>query len=265
MKTDTTSLAFSQAGTGEPALLYLPGWCGGRDVFDPLLRSPGSARRGVSLDWRGHGNSPTTDGDFAQADLVRDAIGALADLGIGQVVPVALAHAGWVALALRRALGPERVPAVVLVDWMPLGTPPGFAEALAALQDPRTWSAARAQLFALWSEGVDNAAVDGYIRSMGEYGFDMWARAGREIARAFAANPVPLTAFAELAAAGTPCPTLHLYAQPRDDGYLAAQQGYAAEHPWFRVRRLDATSHFPPLEVPAAVHTAVEDFLASLP
>ena len=146
-----------------------------------------------------------------------------------------------------------------------LGTPPDFGEALAALQDPRHWSAARAQLFGLWGEGVDNAAVHSYINSMGEYGFDMWARAGREIARAFADVPVPLAALAELADAGIPCPTLHLYAQPRDDGYLAAQQRYAAEHPWFQVRRLDATSHFPCLEVPADITAAVEDFSRSLP
>lgn len=264
MQTGTTSLAFSQTGTREPALVCLPGWCGGREVFDPLLCAPGSARRAVSLDWRGHGGSPTTSGDFGAAELVRDSISTLADLGIEVFVPVALAHAGWVALELRRALGPDRVPAVVLVDWMPLGTPPGFSEALAALQDPRAWAAARAQLFALWSEGVDNAAVHRYISSMGNYGFDMWSRAGREIARGFDRTPVPLAAFAELAEAGTPCPTLHVYAQPRDESYLAAQQRYAAEQPWFRVRRLEATSHFPPLEVPVAVRTAVEDFLASL-
>jgi pimeloyl-ACP methyl ester carboxylesterase len=87
----------------------------------------------------------------------------------------------------------------------------------------------------------------------------MWSRAGREIARSFAAEPVPLAAVAALA---EPCPTLHVYAQPRDEGYLAAQEGFAAEHGWFHVHRLDAASHFPCLEIPDAVAAAIDEFVA---
>jgi hypothetical protein len=115
---------------------------------------------------------------------------------------VALSHAGWVALELRRKLGAERIPAVVLLDWMPLGTPSGFAGALQALQDPQEWSATRAQLFGLWSAGVDSPDVLRYVDSMSAYGFPMWSRAGREILRSFAAQPTPLAEFAALAATG---------------------------------------------------------------
>jgi hypothetical protein len=34
--------------------------------------------------------------------------------------------------------------------------------------------------------------------------------------------------------------------------YLASQQAFAAEHPWFSVLRLDGRSHVPSLEVPEA-------------
>ncbi len=61
-----------------------------------------------------------------------------------------------------------------------------------------------------------------------------------------------------------PCPTLHLYAQPADDAVLAAQLAYGAEHPWFRVHRLAARSHFPMFEVPDEVAAAIEDFLCTL-
>ena len=264
MQPTTTSTAHSDAGVAEPALLCLPGWCGGREVFAPLLASTAGSRRSVSVDWRGHGGSPGSIADFGAADLVNDTVDLIADLGLTRVVPVALAHAGWVALELRRALGPDRVPGVVLMDWMPLGPPPGFVEALVALQDPQSWSATRQQLFAMWGDGVDDPAVHEYIRSMGTYGFDMWSRAGREILRSFTAQRAPLGAFAALAADGTPCPTLHLYAQPRDDAYLAAQQAFAAEHPWFTVRRLEASSHFPCLEVPDEVAAAVDGFAVSL-
>jgi pimeloyl-ACP methyl ester carboxylesterase len=206
----TTTLAFSDSGTGEPALLYLPGWCGGREVFSPLLARTAETRRSVSVDWRGHGESPSTGVDFGTDELIDDAIELIDDLQLDQVVPVALSHAGWVALELRRKLGAEQIPAVVLSDWMPLGTPPGFAEALQALQDSEEWSATRAQLFGLWSAGVDRPDVLRYIESMSAYGFPMWSRAGREILQSFAAQPTPLAEFAALVASGSACPTAHL-------------------------------------------------------
>jgi pimeloyl-ACP methyl ester carboxylesterase len=257
--TTTHEIAYSDTGVGDPALLCLPGWCGGREVFAPLLASAAHTRRALSVDWPGHGASPQAGGDFGSADLVQDTLALVAELGLERVVPVALSHAGWIALELRRALGAERVPAVVLMDWMPLGTPPGFLDALGALQDPAAWSQVRAQLFSMWGAGVDSPSVHDYIATMGEYGYDMWSRAGREIARSFDAQPVPLAAFAALP---EKCPTLHVYAQPRDEGYLAVQEGFAAEHHWFQVRRLDATSHFPCLEVPDEIATAIDEFLA---
>ncbi len=60
------------------------------------------------------------------------------------------------------------------------------------------------------------------------------------------------------------CPTLHLYAQPSDDSFLAAQQDFAASHPWFSVERLSAHSHFPILEAPAETADAIEEFAQRL-
>jgi pimeloyl-ACP methyl ester carboxylesterase len=232
----TTTMAFSDSGTGEPALLYLPGWCGGREVFSPLLARTAETRRSVSVDWRGHGESPGTGLDFGTDELIEDAIELINKLQLDQVVPVALSHAGWVALELRRKLGAERIPAVVLLDWMPLGTPPGFAEALQALQDPEEWSTTRAQLFGLWRAGVDRPDVLQYIESMSAYGFPMWSRAGREILQSLAAQPTP----------------------------LSAQQAFAAEHDWFHVHRLSANSHFPCLEVPTESAAAISNFVAGV-
>ena len=176
-------------------------------------------------------------------------------------MPVALSHAGWVAVELRRRLGAERVPGIVLLDWMVLGTPPGFDGALAGLQDDDAWPDVRAALFGMWTEGVDEPAVHHYVASMGEYGAAYWQRAGREIAAGFATNGAPLAALDDLA---EPCPTLHLYAQPAADEVLAAQQAFAAAHPWFEVHRLDARSHFPMFEVPDEMAARIEEFACRL-
>lgn len=221
-------------------------------------------RRVLALDWRGHGASERVAADFGNEELVEDALRVIEMSGPGRVVPVALAHAGWVALELRRQLGPERIPGIVLVDWMVLGPPPGFMDALAGLQDPGAWQQVRGALFAMWTTGVDSRPVLDYVRSMGEYGYEHWARAGREIAASFSQEGTPLGALEQLAEVGPACPTLHAYAQPADPAFLAAQEAYAAAHPWFNVHHLDARSHFPVLETPEQTAGVIEDFVVNV-
>jgi pimeloyl-ACP methyl ester carboxylesterase len=261
--TTLRSTGVDDLGTGEPALLLMPGWCGDRTVFDSLSGLLADARRTLVTDLRGQGGLAAGPGasvaDFGSSDQVDDLVATLDARGIDRVVPVALAHAGWFAVELRRRLGSDRVPGLVLVDWMPLGTPPGFAEALSGLQDPAQWQDVRAALTQLWVTGVDEPAVHDYVATMTTYGFEHWSRAGREIAAGFAQGS-PLAVLAELGG----CPTLHLYAQPRDPAYLSLQQEFSRLHPWFHVRQLDAASHFPMLEVPGTMAREIEEFACSL-
>lgn len=252
------SIAFDDLGHGEPAVLMMPGWCSNRSAFQTLVQLLSEHRRALALDWRGHGGSDRPDEDFGTAELVDDAISVMETAGLERVVPVASSHAGWVAIELRRRLGPQRVPGIVLLDWMVLGPPPSFSGALAGLQDPDSWQVVRSGLFGMWTEGVDNPALDRNISEMSEYGFDMWSRAGREINAAFQEAGTPVAALERL----DPAPTLHLYAQPSAPEFLEAQEHYAGEQKWFSVRRLDAASHFPMFEVPEAIAVAVEEFIS---
>ena len=255
---DGLQISYEDRGTGAPALLFLTGWCGSRAVFDDLVTEASRSRRVLALDWRGHGASDTSPVDFGAEQLVADALAVIERSGAEQIVPVALSHAGWIAIELRRRLG-NRVPRAVLLDWIVLDPPPPFTAALEALQSPTEWRAARDGLFAMWLHGLDLPALRHYIHEdMGTYGAEMWARAGREISAAYAAHRNPLAALAALPA---PLPTLHLYAQPADPGYLAAQQAYAAEHPWFQVQRLDAASHFPMLENAPTIARLIDQFV----
>lgn len=251
-------IAYDDAGAGSPALLCLPGWCAERSAFAPLLRDCAAHRRVMALDWRGHGGSGAATTEFGTAELVDDAEAVIRDSGAEAVIPVALAHSGWVAIELRRRLG-VRVPAIVLVDWLVLDPPPPFLGALKALQDPATWDATRDRLFGMWLEGVDNAEVTHLVRTvMARYPAEMWGRGGREIAAAYDRAGNPLKALAALSPA---VPVLHLYAQPEDPNFLAAQQAFAADNPWFRVVKVDARSHFPMLEAPDAMAEGIERFL----
>lgn len=253
------AIGYTDRGQGTEALLFLPGWCVSRSVFQSLPDRCAAARRSLALDWRGHGDSAADDDDFGAAELVQDAVDVIRDAGISRVTPVALAHSGWIALGLRRRLG-AMIGRVVLIDWLVLEPPPAFTDALRALQDPEAWRAARDGLLASWTRDLGHPDLEQFIaRDMGSHGFDMWRRAGREIARAYAEYGSPFRAFAEL---DPTLPVLHLYAQPDDSGYLAAQQALAAEHSWFHVRKLAARSHFPMFEVPKAMADAIVDFVA---
>lgn len=94
---------------------------------------------------------------------------------------------------------------------------------------------------------------------MGSYPFEMWARAGREISAAYAKAGSPLQALANL---DPRVPALHLYAQPNDPAYLAAQQSFSIAHPWFQASRLEARSHFPMYEVADEMALAIGKFVA---
>jgi pimeloyl-ACP methyl ester carboxylesterase len=255
---DGIRIAYDDLGQGEPALVCLPGWCADKSAFAPLAPRLARGRRVLALDWRGHGGSAAAPADFDFDALVRDALAVVAASGARRVVPLATAHAGWVAIALRERLGAERVPALVLVDWIVTAAPPPFLAGLAALQDPNAWQAARDRLFAMWLHGVDDAGVVRFVREgMAAHGFDMWSRGGRAIAAAYARDGSPLAALARLAP-----PTLHVYAQPADPGYLAAQQAFAAANPWFQVEQIAARSHFPTIEAPDAIAAAVDRFIS---
>ena len=253
-----SGIAYDDRGVGEPALLFLPGWCGPRTVFEALMARLDTSFRTLAVDWRGHGGSDPAEGDFGMADLVEDAISVIDSSGARAVVPVAAAHAGWVAIELRRHLGPERVPRLVFLDWMVLGPPPQFLDALGLMAAPATTRAVVDQITAMWVAGLDLPALSDYVASMAAFPDEMWARAAREIAAAFESSGAPLEVLATL---DPPPPTLHLYAQPPDPAYLDAQRGIAGNRPWFEVDRLDGKSHFPTLELPDAVAGHLEKFV----
>ena len=227
-------------------------------VFDPATARFESSFRTLAVDWRGHGGSKPAEGDFGYADLVEDAISVIDDSGAGAVVPIAAAHAGWVAIELRRRLGAERVRRLVFLDWMVLGAPAPFLEALAGMAAPATTRAVVEQISTMWLADLDLRALSAYVASMTDQPDVMWARAAREIAGAFERSGSPLEAVAAL---DPPPATLHLYAQPADPGFLDAQRGYADAHPWFEVGHLDAASHHPVLEVPEVVAGHVKRFV----
>jgi pimeloyl-ACP methyl ester carboxylesterase len=242
---------------GGSALLMLPGWGVNRGFFDPLAERLRKKSRVLTLDWRGHGASAAAHG-YGHAELAQDAMAVIEAAGVQSVIPVGQAHGAWVALELRRRLG-ERVRGIVALSWLVLEPPPPFLGVLEALQNPKRWEAARDQLLAMWTTGAPAEVATRVRTEMGAYGEETWAAAGKSISAEYARWGFPLHAAEVL---GPPPRFLHLYSQPKAPEFLAAQQAYAQKHPWFEVRRLEAVSHFPSLEVPEATAAEIEAFVA---
>jgi pimeloyl-ACP methyl ester carboxylesterase len=244
-------------GSGEPALLFLTGWCSSRERWAKVAARTSERRRVVAFDWRGHGRSDSPPDDFGVDELVEDALAVIDASGAEFVVPCAASHSGWVALELRRRLG-DRVPKLVHADWMLAVPSERYLEVIHQLDSPE-WEIARDTLFHIWAAGVDTPDVRDVIGVMNRHGEEMWRRSGREIGGSYEREGCPLDAFDRLDPA---VPVLHAYGQPHDPEYLELQQRYAAERDWFSVLKLDAVTHFAMLEEAPKLAEAVESFVS---
>jgi pimeloyl-ACP methyl ester carboxylesterase len=268
---DATRIYYEDRGTGEPALLCLPGWCVHHTIYSPLAERLSAHHRVLAMDWRGHGDSEEPAADFGYPEMVADAVAVVEGSGANSVITIAQAHGGWVAVELRRRLA-ERVPKMVFISWNPIITaknplaPPSLREAQAlqtptlwqALQDEARWREAVEQLVGMWVGSASTWEATQIRDETATHGFEMWSRGGREISAMFARETDPVQALSTLS---PPVPVLHVYAQPPTPEFLSAQETVARDHSWFAVRRLEAVSHFPQLEIPDETAGVIREFI----
>lgn len=122
MLTEKSKLAFDDIGKGEPALLLLPGWCADRGILTVLAELLGKKRRVINADLLGHNESDRPEGNFEIEDVIREASKLIDSLGINEFITVSVAHAGWIAVELRRRLV-HRLPKMVFLDWIIIEPP----------------------------------------------------------------------------------------------------------------------------------------------
>jgi pimeloyl-ACP methyl ester carboxylesterase len=191
-----TRTYYDDKGKGEPVLLCLTGWCVHHTIFAPLAERLSTQHRVLAMDWRGHGKSQTSDQDFGYGEMLTDILSVIQASGAQSVIPIAQAHGGWAAIALRRRLS-ERVPKMVCISWNPFftsGNPVAsqFLRARRALHDRGRWRETLEQMLTGWLSGAP-ASVERHIRTeMESHGFEDWARAGREIFAIYAQDGDPL-------------------------------------------------------------------------
>lgn len=112
---DGVALAHDEEGTGDPCLVFLHGAACNRRFWEPQMRRFGAARRVVSVDLRGHGESDAPVQSYAMRLFADDVAWTCRELGIEKPVLIGHSLGGMIALDLASAY-PDRVGAIVLID-----------------------------------------------------------------------------------------------------------------------------------------------------
>ena len=112
---DGLNLGYREAGTGEPPLLFVHGWCCDSSHFDLQMPAFSLTNRTIAIDLRGHGASGKPDQDCTIDVFVDDLIWFINQLVVVRPVIVGHSMGGLVALNLvRRDAGIAR--GIIMLD-----------------------------------------------------------------------------------------------------------------------------------------------------
>jgi pimeloyl-ACP methyl ester carboxylesterase len=130
------TLYYERAGTGQPELLFVPGWCCDHTAFQPQFDHFAQRHSVTGLDLRGIGRSDCPEDGYSIPQLADDVAALCAAVGIEKPVVVGHSLGGMIAVDLA-ARHPSLPSALVLVDPGPIDYRPetlefftGFAEQL---------------------------------------------------------------------------------------------------------------------------------------
>lgn len=143
---DGVHLWYTEVGAGEPAMVFVHGWCCDHTYLEPQFEHFRATHRVVSVDLRGHGQSDKPKQDYTIPAFADDVIWMTQELGLKGVVLVGHSLGGVTALEAATA-HPGIVAAAVLIDPSPIVVPPDLrtlANAfIDALHGPQYREAAR--------------------------------------------------------------------------------------------------------------------------
>lgn len=112
---DGAEIAFSVAGRGETALVFIHGWSCDSTYWDAQAPAFSGAYTTVTVDLAGHGGSSATRRNWSMAAYGHDVAAVIRSLPHRRIVLVGHSMGGYVALEAAR-LVPERVIGVIGVD-----------------------------------------------------------------------------------------------------------------------------------------------------
>ena len=134
---DGMRLYYERAGSGEPELLFVPGWCCDHNAFRPQFEHFARTHSVTALDLRGCGQSDRPEDGYRIPDLADDLARFCAEVGITNPVVVGHSMGGMVGIDLA-ARHPTVPRALVLVDPGPIHPTPEVVEAFEEFEEQLT-------------------------------------------------------------------------------------------------------------------------------
>ncbi len=246
-------IATVEAGSGDPPILFLHGWCCDHAFFAPQIEHFAARHRVVAPDQRGFGASGRPAGEYTIETFADDAAWLCRELGVERPVVVGHSLGGAVALAIA-ARHPALPAAIALCD--PAVFLSGAGDSL------------RADLIAGLATPDYRRVAEAFIRRhLFLAGDDATRR--EQIVAAMCATPqhVMLSAFRNLvafdeAAAGRACRVPMLVVEAGTP--LLDRKRLLACCPHARIEVTPGVGHFHQLEAPERVNSILEHFLAGL-
>ena len=131
---DDLSLYYEQAGSGEPAFVFVHGWCCDHTFFEPQYAHFKATSSVMTYDLRGCGRSDRPADGYAIPTLADDLAWLCGALGISRPIVVGHSLGGMIGLDLA-ARHPSLPAAIVAVDPGPIDPLPQSRSAFGALAE----------------------------------------------------------------------------------------------------------------------------------
>lgn len=112
---DGVRIAYDDTGAGDPAIVFVHGWCCDRTHHAAQVAYFSQSHRCISLDLRGHGDSDVPDAGYGIPVFADDVAALCGALGLRKPVIVGHSMGGAIALSLA-ARHPDLPSRIVLLD-----------------------------------------------------------------------------------------------------------------------------------------------------
>jgi pimeloyl-ACP methyl ester carboxylesterase len=114
---DGVSISYQVQGQGEPALIFIHGWCCNSSYWDAQLPHFAQKYKVVAIDLAGHGESGLERETYTMRAFGEDVVAVINKLNLDQVVLIGHSMGGFVILEAAR-LVPDKIIGLVGVDTL---------------------------------------------------------------------------------------------------------------------------------------------------